>query len=191
MTAPGTARLFRARRSQPGCLEYKALTSCYPDGAVSAADLGGGPSSYSALSRLARSGELSKDGNGLHDKYVLTQLGRFTALSAILEISFTPLCIMAEAYNMHKLQIKNKCKSKYSLPGLDTLLRGVRSESQIRRAAWELTSRGLARSLSPNVVGLRPITMRGLKAHDAVLSDMHVWLHRVPWKATIESLGGG
>ena len=191
MTARDTTRLFQSKRSRPGSLEYAALLSCYIDGAVNASDLGGGSSSYSALSRLARSGELSKDGDGLHDKYVLTQRGRFTALTAILEVSFTSLCIMAEVYNMHKLQLKNGCRLKYSLLEMDRLLHGVRTELQIRQAVWNLTQAGFTFSVSDHLMALEPKTMDLLRGHDAVLSEMHEWLHRVPWKATIESLEGG
>ncbi|CAI9832018.1 hypothetical protein IBTHAUMO2_540001 [Nitrosopumilaceae archaeon] len=92
---------------------------------------------------------------------------------------------------MHKLQLKNGCRLKYSLLEMDRLLHGVRTELQIRQAVWNLTQAGFTLSVSDHLMALEPKTMDLLRGHDPVLSEMHEWLHRVPWKATIESLEGG
>ena len=156
------------------------LRRFYPDGDLAARDVGGSRA-WRFIAQLAGRGDLQKvDNRHLGARYRITLQGKCRVLCHELGIKFLCLCILAEAYDVHRLQRENGCPLSYSLFETDKIFEGLYSRKTVRNSANILTSRGLAQSISNNLIRVREDTMGTLDGHRAALAELHEWIPGIP-----------
>lgn len=173
--------LTHAKVARSNSLVMRLLARFYPDKIHATRDLEKHKSKYEIITRLVMNNNLQKiDDCHMAARYKITMQGKCKILCNQFGIRFLSLCILAEAYALHKIQAENRCPLSYSLFETYRIFEGIYSQKTIRNSANILATTRLAYSKSSNMIVIRENTMKNLLQHDAVLDEIHEWIVGVP-----------
>lgn len=170
---------IRIKRSSSSSM--KLLTSFYPDKIHASRDFQKCLTTYKMMGNLATNGDLQKiDDRHLAPRYRISLQGKCKVLCEKFQIRLLCLCILAESYALHKIQLENGCHPSYSLFEMYRIFEGIFSQKTIRNSANILSAKGLAYSKFSNIIAIRENVMKDLAMHDATLEEIHEWIIGIP-----------
>ena len=160
-----------------GSITMDVLSRLYPHKMLASRDVQNHSTDYSLMARLARQHYIEKVDN-CHPgaRYKLTLHGRCKVLCVKFGISFLCLCIISEAYALHKNQLKNNCKSCYVLQDMADMFNGIYSYKAISNAGFALCSRGLAKHISNHIIQINADFVDTFGGHQETLYELHCWI---------------
>ena len=170
------------------CINFEPmniLSKFYPNKALAPKDISGKSDYiYHNVTRLVKQNYLEKiDSNHFAARYKITLYGKCRIICCKFGIKFLCLCILAEAYSIHKHQRANGCKQMYTLHDITDIFTGIFSEKTIRNAGYLLCSQRFANRTSCNMIQIKKDTLKKLGKYDDVLVELHEWIISVPKSA--------
>ena len=136
---------------------------------------------YSNITKLAKKRYIEKvDLDHFPARYKITLLGKCRVLCNQFGIRFLELCILTEAYTIHKYQKENKCRSFYVLLDINDYFEWFYPVKTIRNCATRLCSKNMVHHISNNILRIQDKTMSKLSAHDDTLQEIHEWITGIP-----------
>ena len=157
------------------------LEEFYPDKVLGTRDLKSSSRPYVAISKLVGKKYLEKtDEPHPRIKHQLTLLGKCRVLCQKYGLRFLCLCILCEAYFLHKHQIQNKCNMVYVIQDTKDMLNSVYTDKSITNAATLLHNKGFTFRRTKNTIQITGGMMTELDLHYDVLNELHKWVLGVP-----------
>lgn len=173
--------LMRLRTVRSNSYPMKLLASFYPDRTHATCDFQKCTTAYKATTIFSTNGDLQKiDDQHVAARYRISLQGKCRVLCEKLQIRFLSLCILVEAYALHKLQLENGCHLSYSLFEMYKIFEEIYLPKTIRNSANILSTKGFAYSKFPNMIAIRGDVMKDLTMHDAILEEIHEWIIGIP-----------
>ena len=155
----------------------RVLSEFYPNKVLATRDIGSCHRTYAIVSSLLRGGYIERvaDQNP-GARYQMTLKGRCRILCQEFDIRLLCLCILCEAYCLHKSQIKHGCETFYVIHDIKDIFRGVYEHKTITNAANILHRRGLTRRRTRDTIEICGRAMRRLDAHQGTVYELHRWI---------------
>ena len=136
---------------------------------------------YPNITKLVKKHYIKKaDSSYLPTRYKITLLGKCRVLCNQFGIRFLELCILTEAYTIHKYQKQNKCRSFYVLLDINDYFEWFYTVKTIRNYAAMLCSKKFVYSMSNNMIRIRDEAMLKLLPHDRTFQQIHEWITSIP-----------
>ncbi len=173
--------LYHLRRNRhtfrTNSITTNVLTKFYPHKMLASRDVQNIGVDYSLMVRLAKQHYIEKVDN-CHPgaRYKLTLHGRCKVLCHKFEISFLCLCIISEAYALHKNQLKNNSRSFYALHDIANTFKGIYSYKTIANAGFALCSKEMTKHISNHVIQINADFLDTLEMHQEALDELHCWI---------------
>ena len=158
----------------------RILGKFYPDKILATKDVGE-DASYHKISYLFRNNYLKRiDKQRFAVRYQLTLQGKCKVLGNHLKIRFLCLCILCEAYSLHKNQIRDNCHMSYVIQDLKDVLEDIYAPRTVSNAASILHSQGFTFHRTRDIIQLNEKTMKKLDPHQKTIEELHNWIMSVP-----------
>ena len=112
--------------------------------------------------------------------YEITLWGRCRVLCHLFQIRFLCLCILCEAYTLHKHQMKNRCRLAYTIHAITDVFDGIYTKKTIQNSASILCYKGLACDITTQMICLKKDTIKKLDAYKEDIHKIHLWISGIP-----------
>lgn len=162
-------------------ITFETLEKFYPNHILATRDIFDGCNPYQIITKLTQYNYLKKiDELHVGARYGVTLQGKCKILCKYFGIRFLCLCILTEAYFVHKCQLENDCKTSYVIKDAIDIFGDIFSHKTILNSAYLLGSKGFADRISKMVFRIKENQMKNLAKHEETLYELHDWILDVP-----------
>ena len=155
----------------------RILSEFYPDSILATRDVKSCHKPYVAISRLLQKNYLERTGGRHPDiQYRITLKGKCRIMCQEFNIRFLCLCIMCEAYCLHRSQIIHGCETFYVIQDIKDIFGEIYEYKSITNSANILHRRGFTRRRTRDTIEICDKTMKRLEAHQSTINELHKWI---------------